>query len=320
MEYAKYAQVFSSGCGATACINSLLSTREHIVCCDDVYGGTNRQINKLMIPKFGIQADFVDMTCLDTVIASVKDNTRLVWIETPTNPTLKVADIQAISEAVKKIRSDIIVVVDNTFCSPYLQSPLLLGADISYNSMTKYIGGHSDVVAGSIATNRKDLYDQISFNCKTLGTNLSPFDSYLLLRGVKTLKIRMEAIQKNAMIVAKYLEAHPNVEKIVYPGLPSHPQHEIAKKQMRGFSGMISFWIKGGKPAAEKCLKACKVLTLAESLGGVESLIEYPFMMTHASVPEDQRLKLGIDDRLIRISIGVEDVEDLLHDLKQALA
>jgi cystathionine gamma-lyase len=317
LEHAKFAQVFSSGCGATACINAILKTGEHIVCCDDVYGGTNRQLNKIMVPNFGIQVDFVDMTSLEAVEKAIKPNTRMIWIETPTNPTLKVADIQAICEIAKK--HNVFTVVDNTFASPYFQSPLLLGADISYNSMTKYLGGHSDVVAGCIATNSQELYDKLYFNCRSIGTNQSPFDSYMLLRGIKTLKVRMEAIHRNAHIVAKYLETHPKIEKVIYPGLESHPQHAIAKKQMRGFSGMISFLIKGGRAEAEKVLKSTHIFTLAESLGGVESLIEYPYVMTHASVPEDHRNKLGINDKLIRISVGIEDPEDLLADLKHAL-
>jgi cystathionine gamma-lyase len=231
LEHATYGQVFSSGCGATTCITSILKSGDHIVCCDDVYGGTNRQFNKIWVAKFGIEVDFVDMTDLDTVLKAIKPNSKMMWIETPTNPTLKISDIKALADIAKK--HNLVSVVDNTFSSPYFQSPILLGADISYNSMTKYLGGHSDVVAGCIATNSKEIYDQLFFNMRTLGTNLSPFDAFLLLRGIKTLKVRMDAVQRNAIIVAKYLETHPKIDKVLYPGLPSHPQHETAKKQMR---------------------------------------------------------------------------------------
>jgi cystathionine gamma-lyase len=272
-----------------------------------------RQISQT---RNGVDYTFVDMTDVDKVINAYKPNTKLIWIETPTNPTLKVCDIEKICAFAKT--KGILTVVDNTFPSPYLQSPLLLGADISVNSVTKYIGGHSDVVMGVLVTNDKELRDKLFFTSKTIGGTPGPFDCYLALRGLKTLKVRMDAHCRSAQIVAEYLEKHPKVEKILYPGLASHPQHEVAKKQMRGFGGMITFFLKGGIEESRKFLASMKVMTLAESLGGVESLIECPAVMTHFSVPPEIRKELGISDSLIRISVGLEDVEDLVADLQQA--
>jgi cystathionine gamma-lyase len=256
------------------------------------------------------------MTDVENIKQAVKTNTKLIWIETPTNPTLKVCDIEEICKFAKT--RNIITVVDNTFPSPYLQSPLQLGADISVNSVTKYIGGHSDVVMGVLVVNDQEMRDKLFFTSKTIGGTPGPFDCYLALRGLKTLKVRMDAHCRSAQIIAEYLEKHPQVEKIIYPGLQSHPQHEIAKKQMRGFGGMITFYLKGGIEESRKFLAAMKTMTLAESLGGVESLIECPAVMTHFSVPPEVRKQLGISDNLIRISVGLEDVEDLVYDLKQA--
>jgi len=243
--------------------------------------------------------------------------TKLIWIETPTNPTLKICDIKKICELSKKHKT--ISVVDNTFASPYLQTPLLLGADISLNSCTKYIGGHSDLVMGCITLNDTELRDRLFFNSKSFGGVPSPFDCYLAIRGMKTLKLRMDQHCKSGMAIAKYLEQHPKVEKVIYPGLKSHPQHELAKTQMKGFGGMVTFYVKGGLAEARRCLESVKIFACAESLGGVESLIESPAIMTHASVPAEIRKELGISDTLIRLSAGVEDTEDLLADLKNAL-
>lgn len=263
-----------------------------------------------------VEYTFVDMTDIENINKAIQPNTKLIWIETPTNPTLKVCDIEEICKIAKS--KGIITVVDNTFPSPYLQSPLQLGADISINSVTKYIGGHSDVVMGILVCNDQAMNDKLFFTSKTVGGTPGPFDCYLALRGLKTLKVRMDAHCRSAQIIAEYLEKHPQVEKIVYPGLPSHPQHEVAKKQMRGFGGMITFFLKGGIEESRKFLAAMKTMTLAESLGGVESLIECPAVMTHFSVPPEIRKQLGISDNLIRISVGLEDIEDLVHDLKQA--
>jgi len=272
-----------------------------------------RQISQL---RNNVEFTFVDMTSVEEVKKAIKDNTRLIWIETPTNPTLKVCDIQEICALTKG--KNIITAVDNTFPSPYLQSPLLLGADISVNSVTKYIGGHSDVVMGVLVVNDVALRDKLFFVSKTIGGTPGPFDCYLALRGLKTLKVRMDAACRSAQIIAEFLENHPKVEKVIYPGLTSHPQHETAKKQMRGFGGMITFFIKGQIEESRNFLAAMKTMTLAESLGGVESLIECPAVMTHFSVPVEVRKELGISDNLIRLSVGLEDIEDLVHDLQQA--
>ena len=317
VEYAKYGMAFSSGCAALTCILLLLKQGDHVICCDDVYGGTQRYMRKIAEEKGMLTFTFVDMTNPDNVAKAIKPNTKLIWIETPTNPTLKICDIEAICKIAKE--KEIISVVDNTFPSPYLQSPLQLGADLCVNSCTKYIGGHSDVVMGAITLNDTKLYEQLKFISKSFGGVPGPFDCYMALRGLKTLKVRMEQHCRNAMVIAKYLEKHPKVEKVVYPGLESHPQHEIAKKQMRGFGGMITFYLKGGIEESRKFLSSLKVMTLAESLGGVESLIECPAVMTHGSVPPEIRKELGILDNMIRISVDIEDIEDLVEDVEQAL-
>jgi len=317
VEHGKHGMAFSSGCAATTTIiQTVAGAGDHVICCDDVYGGTQRYMRQISQQRNGVEFTFVDMTDAANVEKAIKSNTTLIWIETPTNPTLKVCDIEKICALAKA--KGIISVVDNTFPSPYLQSPLLLGADISVNSVTKYIGGHSDVVMGVLVLNDDALRDKLFFTSKTLGGVPGPFDCYLALRGLKTLKVRMEAHCKSAQIIAEYLESHPKVEKIIYPGLKSHPQHEVAKKQMRGFGGMITFFLKGGLEESRRFLAAMKTMTLAESLGGVESLIECPAVMTHFSVPPEIRKELGISDNLIRVSVGLEDVEDLVYDLQQA--
>jgi len=317
IEHGKYGLAFSSGCATTTCIiQTFLASGDHVVACDDVYGDTQRYMRQISQSKNGVDYTFVDMTDFDKVVDAVKPNTKLIWIETPTNPTLKVCDIEKICTFAKS--KGIITVVDTTFPSPYLQSPLLLGADISVNSVTKYIGGHSDVVMGILVVNDVALRDKLFFTSKTIGGTPGPFDCYLALRGLKTLKVRMDAHCRSAQIIAEYLEKHPKVEKIAYPGLPSHPQYEVAKKQMRGPGGMITFYLKGGIEESRKFLASMKIMTLAESLGGVESLIECPAVMTHFSVPPEIRKELGISDNLIRVSVGLEDVEDLVADLQQA--
>jgi len=306
---------FASGCAATTTVLHLLKKGDHVVAMDDMYGGTFRLFDKVLRHD-GFEFSFVDLTNLQNLEKAILPSTKMIWIETPTNPTLKLADIQAISQFART--KGIIVVVDNTFMSPYFQKPLLLGADIVVHSATKYIGGHSDVVGGVAVTNNKDIAEKIAFLSNSMGAIMSAFDAFMCLRSLKTLPLRMKAHEQNAQKIAEFLEKHPKVEKVVYPGLSSHPQHALAKKQMSGFGGMITFHIKGGLSAARQFLESVKVFALAESLGGVESLIEHPAIMTHASVPQENRKALGIDDSLIRLSVGVEDCEDLLSDLKNA--
>jgi cystathionine gamma-lyase len=315
LESGKYGFAFASGCAATTTVLHMLKSGDHVVAMDDMYGGTFRLFDKILRHN-GIEFSFVDLTQPDGFIKAVKPNTKMVWLETPTNPTLKLVDIKKIASAAKA--KGIITAVDNTFMSPYFQRPLELGADIVVHSATKYIGGHSDVVGGIAVCSRPEIAEKIAFLSNSMGGIQGPFDSFLCLRSLKTLPLRMKAHQENAMAVAKFLEGHAKVEKVIYPGLESHPQHALAKEQMHGFGGMITFYIKGGLDGARKLLENVKVFALAESLGGVESLIEHPAIMTHASVPAEIRKNLGIDDTLIRLSVGVEDLNDLLNDLKSA--
>lgn len=315
LEGGKYGFAFASGCAAATTIMHMLKAGDHVIAMDDMYGGTFRLFDKVF-KHSGIEFSFVDMTNPANVKSAIKSNTKMVWLETPTNPTLKLADIKEISAIAHQ--KNLLVTVDNTFMSPYFQKPLELGADMVVHSATKYIGGHSDVVGGIVATNNPDLAEKLQFFSNSLGGVQGAFDSFLALRSLKTLPVRMKAHAENAMKVAEFLSSHPKVEKLIYPGLKSHPQHELAKKQMTGFGGMITFFIKGGLPAARTFLESVKVFALAESLGGVESLIEHPAIMTHASVPPEQRKALGIDDSLIRLSVGIEDISDLIEDLSQA--
>jgi cystathionine gamma-lyase len=317
LESAKYGFAFASGCAATTTIMALLKNGDHVVAMDDMYGGTFRLFDKVLRHQ-GLDFTFTDLTNVSNLEKAIKPNTKLLWLETPTNPTLKLADIKALSKIAKA--KNILVVVDNTFMSPYFQKPIELGADIVVHSATKYIGGHSDMVGGVAVMNDLQLAERMQFLSNSMGGIQGPFDSFLALRSLKTLPIRMKAHAENAMKIADFLEAHPLVDKVVYPGLKSHPQHSLAKEQMSGFGGMITFFIKGGFDSAKKFLESVQVFALAESLGGVESLIEHPAIMTHASVPAEQRKILGIDDSLIRLSVGIEDCDDLLADLKQAFA
>jgi cystathionine gamma-lyase len=319
LEKAKYALAFSSGLGATTAISFLLQSKDHVLLVDDVYGGTNRFF-RLCASRMGIESSFADMLDLKLTEEAIKPNTAMLWIETPTNPTLKLIDIQAVVELAKKKNPKVIIVVDNTFSSSYFQNPLELGADIVVHSLTKYMNGHSDVVMGALMTNNEDLFTRLKFLQNSLGIVPSPFDCSLVNRSLKTLAIRMKEHQANGLKVAQALEKNPRIEKILYPGLESHPQHELYKRQMKGFGGMISVYIKGGLLETSTFLKELKLFALAESLGGYESLIEHPAIMTHASVPKEQRDVLGIVDNLVRISVGLEDVEDLIEDLNQALA
>lgn len=317
LESAQFGFAFASGCAAATTIMHLLKGGDHVVAMDDMYGGTFRLFDKVL-KNDGFEFSYEDLTQPENFSKAIKPNTKMVWLETPTNPTLKLTDIKAIAKIAKQ--KNILVVVDNTFMSPMFQRPIELGADIVVHSATKYIGGHSDVVGGVAVTNDPKIAEKIGFYSNSMGGVQGAFDSFLALRSLKTLPIRMKAHNENAIKVAQFLETHPMVEKIIYPGLKSHPQHELAKSQMHGFGGMITFFIKGGLEASRKFLESVQVFALAESLGGVESLIEHPAIMTHASVPPDQRKKLGIDDSLIRLSVGIEDIEDLLADLKQAFA
>ncbi|XP_055614945.1 cystathionine gamma-lyase [Toxorhynchites rutilus septentrionalis] len=317
LDNGKYGLTFSSGLGVTTCLITMLKSGDHIVAGDDLYGGTNRLLRNVA-QRMNIAIDFVDATDLTKIEAAVKPNTRLFWIETPTNPLLKVIDIEAVCKLAHKF-PEVVVVVDNTFLSSYLQRPLDLGADIVMYSLTKYMNGHSDVIMGAAVMNDESLYERLKFLQNATGIVPSPFDCYLVNRSLKTLSLRMERHRTNSLAIAQFLEKHPKVERVLHPGLTSHPQHELAKRQTYGHSGIMSFYIKGALNESTLFLKSLEVFTLAESLGGYESLAELPSIMTHASVPAEQRAVLGITDGLIRLSVGLEDVEDLIADLEQAL-
>lgn len=307
---------FGSGCAAMTTLFMTLRPGDHIVSCDDVYGGTFRILDKVMKPM-GIETSWVDMTDLGAVEAAIGERTKLVWIETPTNPMLKVIDIPAVAKLGKAKGAR--VGVDNTFATPMLQRPLTMGADVVVHSMTKYLNGHSDVVGGVIVTSDAELATQLRFLQNAMGGILSPFDAFMVLRGLKTLPVRMERHCKSAGEIAGWLTKQAGVAKVVYPGLESHPQHALAKRQMTGFGGMISVEVEGGLPAARRFLETTRLFTLAESLGGVESLIEHPAIMTHGSIPKESRDALGISDGLIRLSVGLEHLDDLKADLDAAL-
>ncbi|CAL8147622.1 unnamed protein product [Orchesella dallaii] len=317
LDKGKHGLVYSSGLAATTNLIAMLNTGDHVICMDDVYGGTGRLFRQ-MKKSSNIETDFVDLTDLSKVTAALSKDTKMVWIETPTNPILKIVDIAAVSELVHAFSKDIIVVVDNTFLTSYFQRPLTLGADAVVYSLTKYVNGHSDVLMGAIVTSRDDLKERLAFLQNSLGAVPSPFDCYLVIRSIRTLHVRMPLHMKNAFQIAKFLASHPLVEKVIHPGLPSHPQHQLALKQSSGHSGLISFYIKSPGDSS-KFLQKLKVFSLAESLGGYESLAELPFSMTHASVPEDLRAKLGITESLVRLSVGLESLEDLIADLDAAL-
>lgn len=319
LDGAKHCVAVASGLAATVTVTHMLKSGDGIVCMNDVYGGTNRYFQRIA-KEIGYDISFADCTKPEVLKASLKPNTKMLWIETPSNPTMKVVDIQACSDIAHELNKDIIVVVDNTFMSAYFQRPLALGADICMYSATKYMNGHSDVVMGLISVNREDLYERLKFLQNALGAVPSPFDCYMCNRGLKTLHLRMKQHFKNAMAVAQFLEEDPRVDKVIFPGLPSHPQHELMKKQCTGCPGMITFYIKGKLEHATAFLNNLKLFALAESLGGYESLAEHPAIMTHASVPENERMVLGISDTLIRLSVGLEDEEDIIADLDQALS
>jgi cystathionine gamma-lyase len=312
-ENAKYCVAFASGSAATSAVIHLLHPGEHVLCIDDVYGGTQRYFRRIVTPHMAVSISFHDFA----TDMPFQENTRLVWLETPTNPLLKITDIEMCAKNAKE--AECLLAVDNTFCSPYFQTPLDLGADLVVHSVTKYIGGHSDVVGGVVCTNNDELYQKLRFVQNGVGAVPSPFDCFLAHRGLKTLHVRMEAAARNANAIALFLESHKGVTKVLYPGLASHPQHELANRQQHGFGAMITFYCVGSREQSAIVLKALRVFCLAESLGAVESLAECPSLMTHASVPDDQRALLGIDDTLIRLSVGIESSYDLIEDLDNAL-
>ena len=317
LESGSHGFAFASGMAATGTLLELADSGDHVLAMDDLYGGTRRLFSGVRERSAGLAFSYVDLSDLDAAAAAFQQNTKLVWIESPTNPLLKLVDLKAIAALAKKHRA--LVVVDNTFATPYLQRPLEIGADIVMHSATKFINGHSDMVGGIVAVKDDALAERIAYLQNSIGSVVGPFDSFLALRGVKTLDVRMERHCASAMTIAEWLEQDERVESVLYPGLPSHPQHELAKQQMPGFGGIVTFFIKGGLNAARRFLERCEVFTLAESLGGVESLVDHPAIMTHASVPAAERAKLGISDTLIRLSVGIEAVDDLIADLDQAL-
>lgn len=317
LEGGKFGLCFSSGLAAIDAVIKLFEPGDEIVAANDLYGGTYRLFTKVF-SKFNIKFKFVSMENADDVEQHITDKTKLIWLETPTNPMMNIIDIAAVSRIAKK--HNILLGVDNTFATPYLQLPMEMGADIVMHSVTKYLGGHSDVVMGALVVKDKDLSDQLYFLQNSCGATPGPQDSFLVLRGIKTLHIRMRQHSENGRKVAEFLAEHPKVEKVFWPGLPSHANHAIAKKQMRDFGGMISFTLKGDKVEdAVQVMKSFNYFALAESLGGVESMVNHPAIMTHASVPKEERLKVGLKDSLIRLSVGIEDGEDLVEDLRQAL-
>ena len=314
LEKGKHGHCFASGMSATDTVFRLLKSGDHVVAGENMYGGSYRLFSRVLT-KFGLEFTYVDTSNVDNVRAAIKPNTKLVFLETPTNPMMTVTDLAACADVAHKAGA--LVVVDNTFCSPYLQRPIELGADIVVHSTTKFLNGHSDSVGGVVVSNSDEIAEQIGFLQNAVGAILSPFDSWLVLRGTKTLAVRMKQHEENGNAMANYLAGHAKVKKVYYPGLPDHPQHELAKRQMRGFGSMISFEL-GSYENAKKFLDRVRLCSLAESLGGVETLISHPETMTHASVPLETRTRLGITPGLVRISVGIEDVEDLIADLQNA--
>lgn len=318
LESGTHGYAFASGLAATSTVLEMLDSGSHVICMDDVYGGTYRLFERVRRRSAGLDFSFVDLDDLDAVKAALKPNTKMIWCETPTNPLLKLVDIRCLAEFAKA--NGLLLAVDNTFSSPVLQRPLELGADLVMHSATKYLNGHSDIVGGMVVVKDAALAEQMTFLQNAVGGVQGPFDSFLALRGLKTLHLRMKAHCENAQFIAEKLEAHPAVEKVAYPGLTSHPQHALAKAQMHGFGGMVSVWLKGGFPEAKRFMERLQLFTCAESLGGVESLANHPAVMTHASIPEARRNALGVTGNLVRLSVGVEDAIDLWSDIQQALS
>jgi cystathionine gamma-lyase len=319
LESGTAAFAFASGLAAIGTVLELLDTGAHIVATDDIYGGTFRLIERVRKRSAGVQASFVDFTDIAAVEAAIRPETRMLWVETPTNPLLRVVDLEGIASVAK--RHNLISVADNTFCSPYIQRPLELGIDIVVHSTTKYLNGHSDMIGGvAVVGDNRDLADKLKFLQNAVGAISGPFDSFLALRGLKTLALRMERHSANGLKIARWLEARPDVRRVIYPGLESHPQHEVAKRQMHAFGGMISVELERDLAGSKRFLEHTELFTLAESLGGVESLIEHPALMTHGSIPAEKRAEIGISDSLVRLSAGIEDADDLIADIEQALS
>ena len=319
LEGSSYGYAFSSGMAACATVLEVLHSGDHVLAMDDLYGGTYRLFEDVRKRSAGLKFTFSDLSDLSTLKSSITSNTKMIWVETPTNPLLKIVDLVGIAKFAKE--NNLISVCDNTFCSPYVQNPLELGFDIVVHSATKYLNGHSDLIGGVVVcSNQKpELADQVLYIQNAVGSIMSPFDSFLLLRSLKTLAVRMERHCENAMKIASFLENHKAIEKVIYPGLKTHPHHEIASKQMRGYGGMITLILKGGLDSAKSFLERTEIFSLAESLGGVESLIEHPAIMTHASIPPEIREEIGISDGLVRLSVGIESLDDLIQDLEVAL-
>ena len=319
LEGSSYGYAFSSGMAACATVLEVLNSGDHVIAMDDLYGGTYRLFEDVRKRSAGLKFTFSDLSDLSTLKSSITSNTKMIWVETPTNPLLKIVDLVGIAKFAKE--NNLISVCDNTFCSPYVQNPLELGFDVVVHSATKYLNGHSDLIGGVVVcSNQKpELADQVLYIQNAVGSIMSPFDSFLLLRSLKTLAVRMERHCENAMKIASFLENHNAIKKVIYPGLKTHPHHEIASKQMRGYGGMITLILKGGLDSAKSFLERTEIFSLAESLGGVESLIEHPAIMTHASIPPEIREEIGISDGLVRLSVGIESLDDLIQDLEVAL-
>lgn len=317
LENGTHGLAFASGMAAESAVLSLLSAGDHMISCDDLYGGSYRIFERIM-SRYNIETSYVPAGTITEYEKAIRPNTKLIWLETPTNPLLRLVDIQAVAEVAH--RHNLLLVVDNTFSSPYFQQPLTLGADIVLHSTTKYINGHSDVIGGAVVTSNEQVYEALKFYQNAAGGVPGPFDVWLTLRGIKTLAVRMRQHEENARSVARFLMEHKRVEKVYYPGLSSHPDYELAKRQMSGFGGMVSFQFKGTLADVEDIVRRFKVFTFAESLGGVESLVCHPASMTHGSIPRDIREARGLNDTLLRLSVGIEDIEDIIGDLEQALA
>ena len=317
LESGTHGFAFASGMAATGTILEMIDSGSHVIALDDIYGGTTRLFEKVRKRSAGLDFGFVDLTDLDALQDAILENTRMIWVETPSNPLLKLCDIASVVEIAKA--NDILVVVDNTFATPYIQRPLEYGCDIVMHSVTKFLNGHSDMVGGIAVTGDDAIAEQLGFLQNSVGSILGPFDSFLALRGLKTLDVRMQRHCQNAQYVAEWLENDPRVDRVLFPGLESHPQYDLACEQLDRPGGIVTFFVKGGLAESRSFLEKCKVFTLAESLGGVESLADHPAIMTHASVPEEKRAALGISDQLIRLSVGIESVDDLITDLDQAL-
>tara|TARA_Y100001970_G_C14153949_1_gene814407 strand:- start:99 stop:1265 length:1167 start_codon:yes stop_codon:yes gene_type:complete len=319
LEGSTFGYAFASGMSASATILELLNSGDHVIAMDDLYGGTYRLFENVRKRSAGLDFTFCDLSDANSLESSLNEKTKMIWIETPTNPLLKIADLEVISKFANE--NNLISVCDNTFCSPFVQNPIELGFDIVVHSATKYLNGHSDLIGGVVicSDKKEELANELLYLQNAIGSIMNPFDSFLLLRSLKTLPVRMERHCSNAFEIASYLESHQAIEKVIYPGLKSHPQHDIAKKQMREFGGMISIVLKGGLDSATKFLEKTEIFSLAESLGGVESLIEHPAIMTHASIPKEVREAIGISDGLVRLSVGIESIEDLIEDIDKSL-